>query len=175
MDISNNDNDSLESLKISRKKLVKFQEWCAKNEVDYLVIIEKLIDGCVENNQLVIDNIINKKDNVNVEEKINLILSESLQPLISRIEKLELQSQQKNNHLQDKNQSNPPSLSSNFSSEDISKRVYLPRQEIWQRLKKTDYIKYSGYDSFLKAKDDQLIEYGIFFDEDKKRFYIIDN
>lgn len=173
--MSNNDNDGLESLKINRNKLVKFQEWCAKNETNYVVIIEKLIDVCVENNQVVIDSIINKKNDVNVEEKINLIVSESLQPLIARIEKLELQSSQKNNYLQEENQSNSQSSASRFSSEDVSKKVYLPRQEVWQRLKKTDYIKYSGYDSFLKAKGDQLIEYGIFFDEDKKRFYIIDN
>lgn len=173
--MSNSDNDGLESLKINSRKLVKFQEWCAKNEVDYVVIIEKLIDGCVENNQVVIDSIINKKENISIEEKINLIITESLQPLIARIEKLESESPEKNNYLQEENQSNPQSLLSDLSSEDVSKRVYLPRQEIWQRLKKTDYIKYSGYDSFLKAKDDQLIEYGIFFDEDRKRFYIIDN
>ena len=47
--MSNNDNDGLEleSLKINRNKLFKFQEWCAKNETNYVVIIEKLIDVCV--------------------------------------------------------------------------------------------------------------------------------
>lgn len=173
--MSDSDHNDLESLKINKKKLVKFQEWCAKNEVNYLVIIEKLIDSCLENNQIIIESIINKENNVNFQKKVNLVVTESLQPLITRIEKLESQLKEKNNDSQGKNQSNPSPLSSDLLSENISKRVYLPRQEVWQRLKKTDYIKYSGYDSFLKAKGDQLTEYGIFFDEDRKRFYIIEN
>jgi hypothetical protein len=50
--MSNSDHNDLESLKINKRKLVKFQEWCAKNGVNYLVIIEKLIDSCLENNQI---------------------------------------------------------------------------------------------------------------------------
>lgn len=173
--MSNSDHNDLESLKINKRKLVKFQEWCAKNEFNYLVTIEKFIDSCLENNQIIIDSIINKENNVNFEEKINLMVTKSLQSLITRIEKLESQLREKNNYSQGKNQSNPPSLLSDLLPENIGKRVYLPRQEVWQRLKKTDYIKYSGYDSFLKAKGDQLTEYGIFFDEDRKRFYIIEN
>ncbi|MBL1209695.1 hypothetical protein [Geminocystis sp. GBBB08] len=171
---SDSDSDKLVSVKINRKKLIKFQEWCGKNEINYLVVIEKLMDSCLENNPIIIDTIINKKDNVNLEEKVNFIISESLQHLMARIEKLESQWEIKNNYTH-QNKSNAQPLLSNLPQEDISKRVYLPRQQIWQKLKKTDYIKYFGYDSFLKAKGDQLIEYGIFFDEHKKRFYIIDN
>lgn len=168
-------NNDLESIEINKKKLVKFQEWCAKNDINYLVLIENFIDSCLQNNRIIINDIINNKDNANFEEKINLILSKSLQPLIARIEKLEFKNQ--NNYLSSENLSNTPSIPSDVSTEDIdiSKRIYLPRQEVWQRLKKTNYIKYCGYDSFLKIKGDQLTEYGIFFDEDKKRFYIINN
>ncbi|BAQ60835.1 hypothetical protein GM3708_1241 [Geminocystis sp. NIES-3708] len=168
-------NNDVESLKINSEKLAKFKKLCAKKEINYLVIIENFIDSCLENNQVTIDDIFNKNDNINIEEKINLILSESLQPLIARIEKLESQLKENNNYLQKENLSNLPPLLSNLPQEDISKRVYLPRQEVWQRLKKTDYIRYFGYDSFLKTKGDELIEYGIFFDENKKRFYIINN
>ncbi|WP_373481305.1 hypothetical protein [Geminocystis sp.] len=178
--MSNNNNDlesDLESLKINSKKLVKFQEWCVKNEVNYLVVIEKLIDSCLENNQVILDNLIHEKEVVNFEDKISILINKSLQPILDRIEKLECQLTPTNHSFSSQHNLNTlsPQISVNISQEEISKKVYLPRQEVWQRLKKTDYIKYSGYDSFLKAKGDQLIEYGIFFDEDKKRFYIIDN
>ncbi len=172
--MSNNHNDDLESLKINQKKLVNFQEWCAKNEINYLAIIENFIDSCLANNQVIIEGVINKKGKVNFEEKINSIVSDSLQPLVARIEKLESQLKEKNNYCPGENELNHQPLLSDSPEENIDKRVYLPRQEVWQRLKQTDYIKYSGYDSFLKAKGDQLVEYGIFFDENKKRFYIID-
>lgn len=171
----NDDHNDIESLQFDRAKLVKFQEWCAKNEINYLVIIDKLIDACLENNPVIIEEIINKKNDFNLEEKINSILNQSLQPFIKRIEHLESQLEIKNNDLLKQNKPFSPSKISDLPQEDISKRVYLPRQQVWQRLKKTDYIKYAGYDSFLKATGDQLIEYGIFFDDDKKRFYIIDN
>ena len=173
--MSNDDHNDIESLEFDRTKLLKFQEWCAKNEINYLVIIDKLIDACLENNPVIIEEIINKKDNFNIEEKINSILSKSLQPFIKRIEDLESQLKIKNDHLFNKNQSLSQLIISDLPPEDISKRIYLPRQQVWQRLKKTNYIKYAGYDSFLKATGDQLIEYGIFFDDDKKRFYIIDD
>ncbi|NCO75381.1 MAG: hypothetical protein GW795_15020 [Cyanobacteria bacterium] len=170
-------NNDLESLKIDDKKLLKFQEWCIKNKVDYLVIIEKLIDSCLENNQVILNSIIYQKEEVNFEDKISILINKSLQPILDRIEKLESQLTPTNDSFSSQHNLNTlsPQIPVNISQEEISKRVYLPRQEVWQRLKKTEYIKYSGYDSFLKAKGDQLIEYGIFFDEDKKRFYIIDN
>lgn len=173
--MSNDDQNEIESLEFDRKKLVKFQEWCAKNEINYLVIIDKLIDACLENNPVIMEEIINKKNDLNIEEKINSILNQSLQPFIQRIENLESQLKIRNNDLLKQNNPFSPSQISDLPPEDISKRVYLPRQQIWQRLKKTDYIKYAGYDSFLKATGDQLTEYGIFFDENKKRFYILDN
>lgn len=172
MDTSKDDINSA-SLKINGIKLKKFQQWCSKSQLNYIRVIENIIDACLEDNQVIIDTIIHQKDNVNLEEKIHLIVSESLQPLMDRIEVLESQLTNKNNHLSEENKSNCPPLLSDSSLQDISKRVYLPRQEVWQRLKKTDYIKYSGYDSFLKVKGNELIEYDIFFDEDKKRFYII--
>ncbi|WP_017292453.1 hypothetical protein [Geminocystis herdmanii] len=178
----NDDHNEIKSLEFDREmalcdrtKLLKFQEWCVKNKINYLVIIDKLIDACLENNPVIIEEIINKKDNLNLEEKINSILSKSLQPFIKRIEDLESQLKIKNDDLFKPNKFLYPSVTADLSQEDISKRVYLPRQQVWQRLKKTDYIKYAGYDSFLKATGDELIEYGIFFDDDKKRFYIIDN
>jgi len=164
-------NNDLESLKIDDKKLLKFQEWCIKNKVDYLVIIEKLIDSCLENNQVILNSIIYQKEEVNFEDKISILINKSLQPILDRIEKLESQLTPTNDSFSSQHNLNTlsPQIPVNISQEEISKRVYLPRQEVWQRLKKTEYIKYSGYDSFLKAKGDQLIEYGIFFDEDKKR------
>jgi hypothetical protein len=180
--MSNDDHNDIESLEFDhlllfhdRTKLLKFQEWCRKNDVNYLLIIDKLIDACLENNPVIIEEIINKKTDFNLEEKINSILRASLQPLIKRIEDLESQLNTKDDNLFKQNQSLSPPQISNLPQEDISKRVYLPRQQVWQRLKKTNYIKYAGYDSFLKATGDELIEYGIFFDNDNKRFYIIDN
>lgn len=173
--MSHDDHNDIEFLPFDRTKLEKFQEWCAKNEINYLGIIDKLMDACLENNPGIIEAIINKKKEFNRDEKIHSILKQSLQPLIERIEALESQLKIKNNDLLKQNNPLCASPLANLSQEEISKRVYLPRQQVWQRLKKTNYIKYAGYDSFLKATGDQLTEYGIFFDEDKKRFYILDN
>ncbi|MGI0480726.1 hypothetical protein ACN4EE_08040 [Geminocystis sp. CENA526] len=174
--MSNPDHHNLKSVRLDRTKLIKFQEWCAKNEFNYRGVIEKFIEACLENNPIIIEQIIHQKDNIDFEEKINLIINKTLQPFIQRIEDLEAQLEtKKDNNSQEKKPISYSPLSTNLPQEDISKRVYLPRQQVWQRLKKTDYIKYAGYDSFLQAKGDQLIEYGIFFDDDKKRFYILDD
>ncbi|BAQ63323.1 hypothetical protein [Geminocystis sp. NIES-3709] len=173
--MANSENNDLESIKVDRQKLIKFQEWCAKNEINYLVIIDKLIDFCLANNQVIIQSLISNKDNISWEEKINLIINKSLKPLMVRIEKLESKLMEKNHNFQNNDTLiSSPSLS-DLPEKNFSKRVYLSRQEVWQILKKTDYIKYSGYDSFLKVKGDQLVQYGIFFEERKKRFYIVND
>lgn len=180
--MSNEDHNDIESFEFDRAilfhdrtKLLKFQQWCIKNDMNYLEIIDKFVDACLENNPLIIEEIINKKSDLNLDKKINSILSKSLQPFIERIENLESQLNRENDDLFKQNKFLYQPVIADLPQEDISKRIYLPRQQVWQRLKKTNYIKSAGYDSFLKATGDELIEYGIFFDDDKKRFYIIDD
>lgn len=164
--------DDIEYLKIDRQKLVKFQEWCAKNEINYLFVLEKVIDGCLNNNQEIINSLIKPKDYLNFQEKIETIINQSLQPLITRIENIESQLQREN---LEKKLPEKEDIYNDFQEKYTGNRIYLTRQQVWQKLKKTDYVKYSGYDSFLKAKGEEFLEYGIFFDQHKKRFYLLSN
>jgi len=167
-------NHEKDSLKIDREKLIKFQEWCTKNELNYSRTIEKFIDLCVENNPIILETIVHNESNW--EDKLNSLINKSLQSLINRIETLESEFYAQKKESKDNLVSNSwQNKYGQLSSEDINNIIYLTRQQVWQKLKKTDYIKYAGYDSFLKAKSDQFIEYGIFFDDTKKRFYIINN
>jgi len=104
------------------------------------------------------------------EEDLNSLISQAILPLVQRIEKLEAIIENK-----------PPT---NITGEKIAKekdnqsvieeanRKYLPRHDVWQILKKTEYINYSGYDHFLNATPNEFENYGIFFDPEKKRYYI---
>lgn len=165
------------SLKIKVKKSKQFQEWCQQNQVNAQDILDKLIDTCLENNEIIKSLLIDTNYGFNLEQKIQFYLEQSLQPLMRRIEQLETQA---NHVFTSENISSitdlvTPTISNTVKEKvevDESQITYLPRNKVWQRLKQTDYVKYSGYDNFLKAKGDEFIEYGIFFDSNKKRYYV---
>ena len=174
--------DSL-SVKLEPEKIANFQQWCRDKKQDINQIISQFIDCCLEQNiELISDLIELETDNLSY-SKIENMIAQSLQPLINRLEILEKQLE--NNSIQSSlyiadNQDNLDTKKTG-ESEIIStdnlypneeERRYLPRHQVWQMLKQTDYVKHCGYDSFLSATADEFIEYGIFFDREKKLYYI---
>lgn len=162
-------------LKINENKIVKFTEWCQDKNLDANQVIGLFIDGCLEQNLELISHLFADENNNLTKKEVELIIMRSLQPLLSRLDKLENNDQQNDisseliAHNQDKNQD---LLTIEESETNEENRKYLPRHQVWQMLKQTDYIKYCGYDSFLVATPEQFVEYGIFFDERKKRYYV---
>ena len=178
MSEQNNSELEFSSLTINQQKLALFLDWCQENQINAKDILEKFINACLEDNEIIKSLLIDTNNVLTLEQKIQFYLDKSLQPLIKRIEQLEAQN---NQSYPTENMSSLSSLVTSTINEtfelknvelDESKITYLPRNKVWQRLKKTDYVKYSGYDNFLKAKGDEFIEYGIFFDSNKKRYYI---
>jgi hypothetical protein len=160
---------------IKYKKLQQFQEWCQENQVNPQEILDKFIDYCLEDHEIIKSLLIDTNNNFNLEQKIQFYLETSLQPLIKRIEQLETQNNQFSTHENIFSITDlvTPTIPHTVKEKvDESQITYLPRNQVWQRLKQTDYIKYSGYDNFLKAKGDEFIDYGIFFDSHKKRYYV---
>jgi len=141
------------------------------------------IDSCFGQNPELINDLINSKDNYLSDDEIKLMITQALQPLLNRIKILEQKLQDYHNNDSENiaqnqdyfNQSEAENLEANLSintTNQEEERTYLPRHQIWQMLKQTDYVKFCGYDSFLAATPDEFIDYGIFFDRDKKRYYI---
>ncbi len=180
--------EELFSVFLDRNQLAKFEQWCEQNQVSSQTVISKIINGCITNQPIVTEFLLNQSssDN-NLEQKIQLLINQSLAPLIDKIKILERQIEQNSSLATEKldktqvsNTTTPtkPIQSEEYSLVEITdkqKIVYLTRHQTWQRLKKTDYIKSAGYDTFLKAKGDELSKYNIFFDSEKKRFYIIED
>lgn len=156
---------------IDENKLSQFSEWCKKNNLQVNEVIHKLISACLAENPLILKLLLTSENNQDIfRQEVELIIKECLAEIIPRLEKLE--SQYLSNVNEKESRQSPLPLT---SIHPLEKRVYLPRQEVWQRLKNTDYVKYSGYDSFLKAKGDEFDHYGIFFDSETKRFYTLNN
>jgi hypothetical protein len=166
------------------EKLAQFQQWCQAKNLDIHQVISQLIDSCLgQNLELIRDLIPLEKKSLSYQE-IELMIAQSLQPLIKRLDLLEKQLKHlatksslaqvdSQDNLDSHNQKESEIILTNNLSPNEEERKYLPRNQVWQMLKQTDYVKYCGYDSFLSASPEQFSEYGIFFDTDKKRYYII--
>ena len=178
--MSQDNYDSLPALSsplVEREKLLQFQQWCETNKVESQVILEKIIDACLNNEEIITSFLLTENNQFILSDKIQFYLDKSLQPLINRIEKLEAQINQVPESISSQKKSPQIEVKKKPEPRDIDEQniTYLPRNEVWQRLKQTDYVKYAGYDTFLKARSDEFIQYGIFFDSEKKRFYIVNN
>lgn len=163
-------------MKINKNIHEKWERWCKNNNLDPNLVMEKLMNICMEDNLLVKQILLGEDIKHDLMAEIELKIAQSLEELVKRIELLEsknlsLTVEKNINTSLDVNDNNIKQ--ENYSEEYYREKVYLPRQEVWKRLKNTDYIKYSGYDSFLKAKGDEFNCYGIFYDDQKKRFYIM--
>ena len=172
------------SIAINREKIVKFQQWCQEQNLDINQVISEFIDSCLENQTRSFDV---ESDNLS-KSTIDSMISLALQPLISRVESLEAQLQVAGKSVDISlsiaenrtEQMNSEIITTQASEEIITenqitepeKRKYLPRHQVWQILKQTDYAKHFGYDSFLSATPEQFVNYGIFFDVTKKRYYV---
>lgn len=174
--------DSL-SVKLEQEQIAKFKQWCRERNLDINQVISQFIDGCLEQNIELISDLIPLETNTLSYSKIENMIAESLKPLTNRLEILEQQLE--NNTIQsslyvkdnqDKLDTDKTRESEIISTDNLypneEERKYLPRHQVWQMLKQTDYVKYCGYDSFLSATPEEFIEYGIFFDTEKKRYYI---
>lgn len=171
------------SIQINPEKVAKFQQWCQEKQLDINQVLCQFIDSCLEQNSRLIDGVIKSDNDYLSYYEVEIMIRQALQPLLSRINILEKQlqnhpsqisdtfTQNQDDFAQEKAKSSEITLLVNnvFQEEE---RTYLPRHQIWQMLKQTDYIKSCGYDSFLAATPDEFIDYGIFFDREKKRYYI---
>ena len=179
-------NSSSSALTIDAEKLNCFQKWCLENNVNSQQVVEKIIDACLANDITIVDLLTNPNHHSQLDQQINFHIQKAIAPLITRIEKLESQTNstivnkpinsQKtvNTDLQlfETGAVSPEKNQEEIEVIDPDKVTYLPRNEVWRRLKQTDYVKSAGYDSFLRARGDEFIQYGIYFDRAKKRFYI---
>jgi UTP:GlnB (protein PII) uridylyltransferase len=92
MSQDNQDNtQELSAVLIHSKKLLQFQQWCNKNQVDAQVIIEKIIDACLRDDEIFTSFLLAENNSPSLSNQIQLYLDKSLQQLIKRIEKLEAQ------------------------------------------------------------------------------------
>ncbi|HIK38396.1 MAG: hypothetical protein N3D76_11415 [Geminocystis sp.] len=156
------------SFGIDEDKWRQFKQWCIGKNLDASLVIETLIDACLNEDKAVLGIVINGGKPLVDQDKLEEKFSNSLREIIRRIERLE--ASLSTSSLQPITSPSPPPVSLSHKEEEV---VYISRQEVWQILKKTDYVKYAGYDSFLKAKGHEFAEYGIFYDPEKKRFYIL--
>ena len=165
----------LSSLVVAPEKLLQFQQWCEKNQVDSQVVMEKIIDACLRDEEIITSFFLTENNPYSLNNKIQFYLDKSLQELISRIEKLESHINQSLETVSPAKISPQLKVTKKSNQKDLDEQniTYLPRNEVWRRLKETDYVKYAGYDTFLKARSDEFIQYGIFYDSEKKRFYIV--
>ncbi|MBE9221828.1 hypothetical protein IQ215_03880 [Cyanobacterium stanieri LEGE 03274] len=152
-------------LKIKSSYLDKLNSLSQQQKVSLNSLLNEIVNDFLNNNNNTSENF--QRLNLS-EQKINEIVQRAIAPLITRIETLE-------------NNSNPPPEKTklkeikNLKPSKIipeEKRKYLPRHQVWQILKKTSFVQHSGYDNFLKATPQELENYHIFFDTDKKRFYV---
>ena len=173
---------SSSNLTIETKKFADFQQWCVDNNLNSQQVIEQIIDGCLENDSTIVEFLTNGAHHPQLDQQIQNQIQKAMEPLIQRIEQLEARINSTNNHQLDTNKSD--TIDENLrevekeTETDLQKIpteniTYLPRSEVWKRLKETNYVKNAGYDSFLKARGDEFVYYGIHFDREKKRFYII--
>ncbi len=152
----NSDKNNYLNLEVNQDKLTKLNKLCQEKGLDYNQVINSLIDQYLNDN-------INSLHHFEADFK-SIILKE-IAPLLERINNLE-KFINNNQGIIEKDQHQ--SKSENNQKD----RRYLPRHEVWQLLKKTDFIHHSGYDHFLNATPNEFESYGIFFDTIKKRYYI---
>ncbi|WP_069790905.1 hypothetical protein A5482_013985 [Cyanobacterium sp. IPPAS B-1200] len=161
----NNYSDEVEILiKLNSVYLEELTNISQNKQISLNSLLNALIDDFLANK----NNCQNTPESNYNEQQINEIVQRAIAPLITRIEELE------NNHLNKQRKSKSKNSKTLQPSKIIpeEKRKYLPRHEVWQILKKTSFVQHSGYDNFLKATPQELESYDIFFDTDKKRFYI---
>lgn len=153
---------------IEEGKWQRFKQWCVERNLDVSLVIESLIDACLNEEKAVLEIVINGGKPLGNRDNLEEKFEQSLEEIIRRIERLEASLS-----VTPQQPLTPPSSSPVSLSHKEEEIVYISRQEVWQILKKTDYVKYAGYDSFLKAKGHEFADYGIFYDTEKKRFYVL--
>lgn len=178
---------NLLSVKINCDKKEEFKQWCQKNDITMTQLINQFIDSCLSEEELKISELLSHKD-LNIDSKTDLILQEAkkewqnaIASLEKRIEKLENQlkstsingfkGKETTQNLENINLEEETTIDE-FNQIPKENRLYLTRSQIWQKLKQTKYVETNGYDSLLRATAEEFISYGIYFDKEKKCYYI---
>ena len=72
MSQDNYDNqEQLFSLLVAREKSFQFQQWCERNQVDSQVMLEKIIDACLTNEEIITSFLLTENNQLSFDEKIN--------------------------------------------------------------------------------------------------------
>jgi hypothetical protein len=165
------------SVSINQQKKEEFKRWCLENNLNVSEFINQFIDSCLSGENFNISTISFKKNDHEIDTKIKLIVEKAIASLHGKIAELEikLQSISLNSNLE-LSSINTLTVETSIENEvNEEKRQYLSRTEAWQKLKQTNYIKTNGYDSFLRATPAEFPLYDIYYDWQKKRYYIINN
>lgn len=158
----NNYSDEVEILiKLNSEYLEQLTNISKVNNISLNGLLNNLINDFLNNN-----NFQNYSTQNYQHQHIDELIKKAIAPLIKRIEKLENQTIKNTQPSSQKKTVKPKKIIPE------EKRQYLPRHQVWQILKKTTFVQHSGYENFLKATPQELENYNIFFDTDKKRFYI---
>ena len=179
--MSNNSASPLSNLAIDENKIQQFEQWCLDHNLNSQQVIMKVIDACLQNDLTIVDLLTNPNHFSQLDQQINFQIQKAITPLLQRIEQLESQINSNSNQKLQSTDLNLPVLNSEQPSEEQTQKInpdeitYLPRNEVWRRLKQTNYVNHSGYESFLRARGDEFIQYGIYFDREKKRYYVMND
>lgn len=144
------------SVSINKENLPILKKYCQENNLTTSAFINQLIDDFFASDIPVGGRAL-----------VQSYVQEITAPLTQRLDIIENQLKIKDD-LPDK----LAKESSKKAQIKAENRKYLPRHEVWQLLKKTSFVDYSGYDNFLKATVDEFENYGIFFDQEKKCYFI---
>jgi hypothetical protein len=175
-----NDGENKLVIEIEPHKQEKIKAWCQKNNTSISELVNQLIDSCLSGKDFRNNQISPQREDETIEQKINLMIQKSISPLKQRIKSLEremnCQSSASSETLVNSPNSNQEiSLQQEDPQEEISeKRQYLTRHQVWEILKKTNYVKTNGYESFLRATPEELQPYNIYYDRILKRYYLIE-
>ena len=164
-------------IEIENCKKEQFEAWCEDNNTTASELVNQFIDSCLLESNMEINNlpVTLKGKNDGIEEKINCMIQKAISPLQAKIKMLEkkLESSSVANSDPSINFTDDSVPELNIPAEGIDEqRQYLTRHEVWTILKKTDYGKSNGYDSFLHATVQELQPYNIYYDERLKRYYL---
>lgn len=161
--MSNSNQDQTITIEINPDKITKLTQLCQQKGLTLNRFIDDLIDNYLNDYD---NNITNKQSSIS-EQSVNSLISQAILPLTQRIDKLEAIIANNDN------KKTRAEKKEHKAVIEEANRKYLPRHDVWQILKKTEYINYSGYDHFLNADPNEFENYGIFFDTEKKRYYLI--
>ncbi len=129
------------SFTINEEKLRQFQQWCDTNKIDNQNFFTEIIDICLVDDEKIKSLLLSENNQVNLEKKIQFYLYKSLQPLINRIEQLEIQINRSSKTISSATIASKSITETKDNVENIdfdeTKITYIPRNEVWRRLKQT--------------------------------------